>query len=278
MRATLTLAAALVAIATAGAADPPRVVLPPLDPSKYADPKAAAATAAEIEKAYEDKPKPEAVKMLLAILSGSQMGPGEGWFGPAKSRYTWKWLATRHDLPTLSKELPRDKFRGPPDLFARLDRDGDGTITPFDLDWSERNPYVQQAAMVNRFFRRMDADGDSKLSVQDFEAFLKRAGAGKDYLTPDDFRAALLSAGPGGAFMPGDGPSVSMLVKGLYSSEVGSLQEGPAVGDTAPDFELKTADGTQTVKLSKLVGPKPVVLVFGNFTCGPFRAIFPEAD
>jgi thiol-disulfide isomerase/thioredoxin len=25
------------------------------------------------------------------------------------------------------------------------------------------------------------------------------------------------------------------------------------------------------VTLSKLVGPKPVVLVFGNFTCGPFR-------
>lgn len=278
MKATLSLAALMAALATAGAADPPRVVLPPLDPAKYADPKAAAATAAEIEKAYEDKPKPEAVKMLLAILTGSQMGPGEGWFGPAKSRYTWKWLAARHDLPTLAKELPRAKFTGPPELFARLDRDGDGVITPIDLDWSERNPYVQQAGMVTRFFRRMDADGNAKLTRDDLDAFFKRASGGKDHLTPEDLRAALLSAGPGGAFIPGDGPSVSMLVKGLYSSEVGSLQEGPAVGDTAPDFTLKTADGKESVTLSKLVGPKPVVLVFGNFTCGPFRAIFPEAD
>jgi hypothetical protein len=32
------------------------------------------------------------------------------------------------------------------------------------------------------------------------------------------------------------------------------------------------------VQLSKLTGTKPVVLVFGNFSCGPFRTIFPEAD
>ncbi|QDU19334.1 Iodothyronine deiodinase [Urbifossiella limnaea] len=274
MRATLTL---LLLAGVAGAADPP-VVLPKLDPAKYADAKAAAATAAEIEKEYDDKRKPEAVKMLLAILKGSQMGPGEGWFGPARSRYTWKWLAAKHDLPPDAQALPRARFAGPPELFARLDRDGDGAVTPFDLDWSDRNPYVQQTGMVNRLFRRMDADGDSKLSREDFDAFLKRATGGKDAFTPDDFRAALLSAGPGGAFMPGDGPSIPMLVKGLYGSEVGSLQEGPAVGDAAPDFTLKTADGADTVTLSKLVGPKPVVLVFGNFTCGPFRAIFPEAD
>jgi hypothetical protein len=30
-------------------------------------------------------------------------------------------------------------------------------------------------------------------------------------------------------------------------------------------------DDGREITLSKLVGPKPVVLVFGNFTCGPFR-------
>ena len=39
----------------------------------------------------------------------------------------------------------------------------------------------------------------------------------------------------------------------------------------APDFTLKTVDGREEITLSKQVGPKPVVLVFGNFTCGPFR-------
>ena len=39
-----------------------------------------------------------------------------------------------------------------------------------------------------------------------------------------------------------------------------------------PDFTLKTNDGKAEITLSKLIGPKPVVLVFGNFTCGPFRS------
>jgi thiol-disulfide isomerase/thioredoxin len=278
----LALLVALMAVTGTHAADPPpasraSVKLARLDPAKYADPKVAAATAAEIEKEYAGKPQPEAVKMLLAILKGSLMGAGDGWFGPAQSRYTWAWLAEKHGLDATAKGITRDTFAGPPDLFARLDRDGDGTVTPADLDWSEKSPYLQQAAMVTRFFRRMDMDGDSKLSREDFDAFLKRAGGGKDYLTPDDLKAALLATGPGG-FLPGDRPSIPMLVDGLYSSELGSLQEGPAVGEAAPDFELKTADGAEAVKLSKLVGPKPVVLVFGNFTCGPFRAIFPEAD
>src|SRR5262249_47323477 len=54
--------------------------------------------------------------------------------------------------------------------------------------------------------------------------------------------------------------------------ELGSLQAGPALGERAPDFTLKTHDGTGELALSKLLGPKPVVLVFGNITCGPFRS------
>jgi thiol-disulfide isomerase/thioredoxin len=56
------------------------------------------------------------------------------------------------------------------------------------------------------------------------------------------------------------------------------MSEGPKVGDTAPGFTLKTPDGKETVQLSKLIGPKPVVLVFGNFTCGPFRGSFPDVE
>jgi alkylhydroperoxidase family enzyme/alkyl hydroperoxide reductase subunit AhpC len=274
------LLAAVAAVATAADPAPPvkgPVTLPPLTEAQYADPKAAAATAAELDKQYAGKAQPEAVRMLLAVLRGTYMDPGVSWFGPARTRYTWAWLAARHELDAKAKGVPRAMFRGAADLFARLDRDGDGAVTPADLDWSDKNPYVQQSALVTRFFRRMDADGNAKLTREDFEAFLKRAGGGKDHLTPDDLRAALLPAGPGG-FLPGDGPSIPMLVKGLYSGELGSIQEGPGVDDPAPDFTLKTVDGTETVTLSKLVGPKPVVLVFGNFTCSPFRATFPEAD
>ena len=43
------------------------------------------------------------------------------------------------------------------------------------------------------------------------------------------------------------------------------------VGDPAPDFDLPTVDGRSRVKLSALRGGKHVVLVFGSYTCPPFR-------
>jgi hypothetical protein len=42
-------------------------------------------------------------------------------------------------------------------------------------------------------------------------------------------------------------------------------------GDMAPDFDLPTLDRKSRVKLSALRGGKPVVLVFGSYTCPPFR-------
>jgi thiol-disulfide isomerase/thioredoxin len=87
----------------------------------------------------------------------------------------------------------------------------------------------------------------------------------------------MIYRGPSG-FSPGDGPSVPVLVRGLYAGEIGSIQEGPRVGETAPDFTLKSIDGKETVQLSKEIGKRPVVLVFGNFTCGPFRGLYPDVD
>src|SRR5581483_4365257 len=68
------------------------------------------------------------------------------------------------------------------------------------------------------------------------------------------------------------GPSKATLVRGLFRQEIGSLEPGPKVDESAPDFTLKTNDGEEEITLSKLIGPRPVVLVFGNFTCGPFRS------
>jgi hypothetical protein len=68
-----------------------------------------------------------------------------------------------------------------------------------------------------------------------------------------------------------DRPSRSTLILGLARQEIGSLQPGPALGDQAPDFTLASLDGTP-VTLSEQIGSQPVVLIFGNFTCGPFRS------
>lgn len=252
--------------------------LPPgFDPEKMADPKEAAKAADWIEKEYPDSPRPEAVRMLLAILRGSRMDGTDGWFGPPESRYTWAWLAKLHGVEAKGAGIPKKAFRGSEALFERLDRDGDGTITPSDLDWSDRNPYVLQAGMVNRLFRRMDWSGDGKLTREELDEFFKMVAAGKEFVTADDLRRAMIPRGPSG-FAPGDGPAVPTLVRGLFAGEIGSMSEGPRLGEKAPDFTLKTVDGSESVRLSKLIGTKPVVLIFGNFTCGPFRALYPELD
>lgn len=44
------------------------------------------------------------------------------------------------------------------------------------------------------------------------------------------------------------------------------LHNAPRLGDLAPPFELKTADGQETIRLQDYLGKKPVVLIFGSMT------------
>ncbi len=280
---TVALVAGLFALTVAAQqprpASPPPLKLPDgVTPEQLADKKEAARVADLLDKQYP-APQPEGVRMLVAILRGSQLNGTDGWFGPAESRYSWAWLAERHGIDPKAKtgEIPKEKFRGPAILFDRLDRDGDGKIRASDLDWSDRNPYVQQANMLNRLFRRMDASGDGRMTREEMDAFFKAVAGDKDHFTADDLRQAMIPRGPSG-FSPGEGPSIPVLVRGLFAGEIGSISEGPKVGEAAPDFTLKTTDGKETVRLSKLIGPKPVVLIFGNFTCGPFRGLYPDLD
>jgi len=241
------------------------------------DPKAAAAAAALLESAYQGQTPPEAVRMLTAILRGSQMGPGEGWFGPAQTRYNWTWLAKRCGVDPAKGAITRKQFPGLDAWFACLDRDKDGSITPGDLDWSDRNPYVQMLYLTNRLFRRMNSSGNGRLSKDELLQFFDKAAAGKNYVSAEDFRDTLLR-GISGGFQPGDAPRKDVLIRGLFAGEIGSMNEGPKLNEPAPQFTLKTVDGKGTVDLAKLIGPKPVVLVFGNFTCGPFRSFYPEVE
>lgn len=249
-------------------------MLSALRPEQYEDDQAALATAAAIETQFAE-PRPEAVRMLLAILRGSQMGPESGWFGPAERRYTWEWLTAQHDLPADAPGIARDVFRGPADAWARLDRNGDGTITRDDLDWSDRHPWVQASNVLQRAFRRLDAHGDGRLTRDEWLQFFDQVAAEKEHLTSDDLRQALM---PPARFSPGDAPTRAMLVQGLFSGEIGSLQAGAKLDSLAPDFTLSTPDGATSYQLSQLIGERPVVLMFGNFTCGPFRACYPEVE
>lgn len=216
----------------------------------------------------DPRPEAEFYRMLAAVLNGSMMGPGEGWFGPGESRYDWSWLAARYGVPPKGS-LPRAKFAGPAALFAALDRDGDGVLKAEDFDWGDNAPFVRQLGQARQWVGRADKDNDGKLSKAEWDALFARAAGGKDHLSPEDVRALLFPPAPprpSGPPPPGSMPSQKTLLLGLLSGEIGSWHRGPAVGETAPDFTLSTQDGKTTVTLSDYRGKKPVALVFGSFT------------
>jgi hypothetical protein len=207
----------------------------------------------------------EFFQMVSAITSGSKMGPGDGWFHPSQSRYDWKWLTERcgaRDGAITAKEFP-----GPLSLFHRLDRDGNGVLTPGDFDWTDKAPFLKQAGMARQWFGRIDRDSNGRISRQEWDAFFERAAKGKDHLTPDDLRLALFGTAPPPVAKgkKESGPPAHLLLERLFTGELGSPFEGPRVGRVAPDFLLPTADGKQTYRLSQFHG-KPVVLIFGSFT------------
>jgi alkylhydroperoxidase family enzyme len=236
-----------------------------------------AANAAQwLQDAFAGQPATEAAEMLIAIARGSQLGPGEGWFHPGQSRFGWKWLAEKHGVPPTAA-IPRAQFRGPEALFARLDRNKDGLLRPDDFDWSDRSPYAQQVAQINRWFFRLNRGGDGRLTREEWLKFFDEAAGGKDHLTTDNLREALTPPSSPGRKAPA-GPTQQVLVRGLFRGEIGSMHEGPKLNDPAPDFTLRRRDGQEAVRLSDHFGKKPVVLVFGNFTCGPFRWLYPRVE
>ncbi len=212
---------------------------------------------------------PEWVAMFVDILKGSQLGPGDGWFkkAVAQTRYDWKSTQQRLDRDRDGR-VSRAEFAGSDADFRRLDRDRDGSIGAPDFDFSA-HALVPSPGMT--VFYAADRDGNGKVTREELEKLFRAADSdGEGFLSLSDLQEALSpQTRPRGG---SQGPTRLTLIKGLFRQEIGSLQPGPAVGTPAPDFTLRTVDGKEAITLSKQVGPKPVVLIFGNFTCGPFRS------
>jgi hypothetical protein len=250
------------------------------DEVKPSAPAAAASPGDDLARALAEAwpDRPEWLDMYTDILQGSQLGPNDGWFRRAKAQTRYTWDATRKRLDRDGDgRIARAEFPGSDRDFSRLDRDRDGALTPADFDFSA---HALTPSIGMMLFYRADLDGNGKLSREEFDTLFKQwDSGGQGFLSLSDmqdaFRMPTAPASPPRppAAAPANlGPTKETLVRGLFRQEIGSLQPGPALDESAPDFTLKTNDGTKEVTLSKLVGPKPVVLVFGNFTCGPFRA------
>jgi hypothetical protein len=228
------------------------------------------AVAKALAEAWPDRP--EWLDMFADILQGSQLGPNDGWFrrAVAQTRFTWDATRTWYDRDGDGK-IRRAEFPGPDADFARLDRDHDRALTQGDFDFSPHALAPSPGAML---FYRADRDGNGKVTREEFDTLFKQVDSGgQGFLSLADLQEAFRMPPPAASREGAPaGPSKETLVRGLFRQEIGSLQPGPALGEKAPDFTLKTNDAEQDVTLSKRVGPRPVVLVFGNFTCGPFRS------
>src|SRR5262249_41900194 len=165
--------------------------------------------------------RPEIVEMLAAVLSGSEMGPGEGWFHDGQSRFGWKWLAT-HCGAQKRGIIARTEFPGPTELFDRLDRDRDGKLTGADFDWSDRSSFSKDGRPSSFWFRQIDKNSNGRISREEWQDFFVNAAGGKGYLTPDDLREAfpLAPRRPSTPSGKNDGPAPLTLIRGLWSGEL----------------------------------------------------------
>jgi len=197
-------------------------------------------------------------------VSGRPPVAGVGWFGPAQTRYTWDRLKAKDKNG--DGRITREEFGGPADLFTTLDRDGDGAITPDDLDWSDNSTYARQVAMAQQFLRRADEDGNKKVSKDEWARVFDELAKGKQQLEAEDLRRLLFPPTPGRSFGGGGMPPKEVLLFGLLTGEIGSGAEGPQLDAQAPGFTLTSPDDKTTITLGDYKGKKPVALIFGSFT------------
>lgn len=229
----------------------------------------AQAVASELEQKLP--PGSEARAMYDDIRQGSRLDHRDGWFRLAVSqtRYGWEYVAREYDRQP-DGAVSREEFTGSEAEFARLDRDSDGRITAADFDWSE-NAMSRTPGML--LFLQADRDGNGKVTQAEFAALFGELDSGSHgFIALDDLRHRFNPAGEPPRSARRDAPSVDTLVKALATQEIGSLEPGPMLEEPAPDFTLPTANDGKKVTLSAEIGPKPLVLIFGNFTCGPFRS------
>jgi EF hand len=208
----------------------------------------------------------EFLQMWDAVVAGSQMGPGDGWFKPSQTRYTWPRLAAPFDK-NKDGRISAEELGASQGVFAALDRDGSGAVTRDDLDWSDDSMYARQMSLALQLLRRGDRNGDRKLTKEEWGAVFEQAARGKDAVDAEAVRRLLF---PPSAPQPpkgmSSGPPKEVLLIGLLTGELGSAAEGPKPEAVAPDFTLMSPDGKTRITLSDYRGKKPVVLIFGSFT------------
>jgi thiol-disulfide isomerase/thioredoxin/Ca2+-binding EF-hand superfamily protein len=209
-----------------------------------------------------------------AAVRKTSSTPGSDWvFGapiPGLSRYGWKWFAERYDSNN-DQTVEESEFAGERDYFVRLDCDSDGVITAHDFDWSADGRLALQHEATFVLFKSMDVDSNGQITADEWRS----AFPGSDSRAINEGELEHFIYGP---FRKRRTRIKRKMTRQRLEDEYDFATPAPAPGSMAPDFELKTSDQSTSVRLSTFRGKKPVVLVFGSFTCGNFRTHMPSLE
>jgi hypothetical protein len=189
-----------------------------------------------------------------------------------ETRYSWKWLAARYDKDETG-EVTKERFPDSAEVFARLDRNWDSKLTPLDFDWSESGVLGRQKETTFALFKSIDKNSDGRITAEEWEAVFAKSVKEKGFLNDQDLMQLIHLPG----VLKAERQSRS---KGLetFLENQSRLPKPPGLGEMAPDFSLASPDGMKSVKLSTFRGKKPVVLIFGNYSCGNYRTYTESLD
>jgi Ca2+-binding EF-hand superfamily protein len=211
----------------------------------------------------------------------------------------WAFVSSKYDADGDGQVATAEYDRGQ-DTFARLDRDGNGALTPSDFESATKGPPMtltkedSVTMTLWRVFRReqdmdvsrdelletlaeLDLDGDERLTRKETKPAMPRGGPGSGDNRFGLLQEVLDEDGDGAlarvellAFFDrrdtdGDG-LLSMLGGGNRAPRDVGPPVGARPGDMAPDFTLSSADGGRDVTLSGFRGDTPVALIFGSYT------------
>jgi hypothetical protein len=185
-----------------------------------------------------------------------------------ESSVDWKWLVDMYDLDR-DKVVTRGEFPGTQSDLARLDRNWDDVLTAEDFDWSTDGLLCQQKETTFALFKSIDTSSDGRISGEEWQAHFARIASKKGYLNEEELEKLIFL--PRVVKTQKEQLNFASIASFLDDANAKFSPELPKVGDLAPDFELRTADGLTNVRLSSFRGKKPVVLIFGCFSCGNYR-------
>lgn len=170
--------------------------------------------------------------------------------------------------------IVRDEFtpkqEGADGYFDRLDRNLDGKISAADFDvsvFSAEHPSAARSRWAELLFRQWDSDSNGQVTANELNDFFTRADReASSFLTVEDLLGALDGPEAPRPAAGERGPSIPEQLRMFFGGQFGWFEEGPKVGEAAPDFSLDRLDGSGKFRLSESREKRPVVLIFGSFT------------